>query len=84
MFNQDKFWVGAIIGFVFPAIAYFFVKFLKIDLHILGKEHLLYIASAVLNLIMMRLLYFRGRANTATGVIFSTFICAILFIILVR
>ena len=84
MFKQDKFWVGAIIGFIFPAIACFSVKFLKVDFHALGKEHLLYIASAVLNLIMMRFLYFRGRANTASGVIFSTFICAILFIILIR
>lgn len=84
MYKDDKFWLGVILGFVFPAIAYISVALLKTDLHVLGKEHILYIASALLNLIMMRYLYFRGRANTATGVIFSTFICALFFIILIR
>ena len=84
MYKQDKFWIGVIMGFVFPALAYLLVTYLKIDIHILGKEHILYIASALLNLIMMRWLYFLGKANTATGVIFATFICAVLFIILIR
>jgi hypothetical protein len=84
MYKGDKFWLGVILGLVFPLIAYISVTLLKFDVHILGKENILYIASALLNLIMMRFLYFQGRANTATGVIFSTFICALFFIILIR
>lgn len=84
MFKEDKFWLGAVIGFIFPLTAYCLVTYLELDIRILGKEHVLYIASALLNLIMMRWLYFLGKANTATGIILATFVCAVLFIILIR
>jgi hypothetical protein len=84
MFKADKFWIGAILGFIFPVIAFISVKFLKFDVHIAGKDNLLYIGAAILNLGIMRFYYSREKTNTAAGVIFATFICAILFILKIR
>ena len=84
MFNKDQFYIGAILGFIFPALAYISVNILKFDIHYAGKNHLLFIAAALLNLGIMRIYYSYNKTNTAAGLIFSTFICAILFIIMIR
>jgi hypothetical protein len=84
MFKNDQFVIGSLLGLLLPALAYISVELLKFDVQILGKPHLLYIAAAGLNLVMMRVFYRQGKANTASGVIFSTFISAILFVILNR
>lgn len=84
MFKKDKFLVGAFLGFIFPALAYLLVEILKRDVQIFGKKHLLYIGSVVVNLIIMRLFFKSDKAETAAGVIFSTFISALLFVFLNR
>lgn len=82
MFKTDKFLVGAVMGLVFPALAYLCVEILKWDAQFLGKKHLLYIASVVINLIVVRMCFKNDRMETGSGVIFSTFISALLFVIL--
>ena len=84
MFKNDHFLGGALLGFIFPVLAYVCVEILKLEVQFLGKKHLLYIASVVINLILLRLLYKTGKAETASGIIFSTFISALLFVILNR
>lgn len=84
MFKQDKFLVGALLGFIFPALAYLGVEILKLDVQFLGKKHLLYIGSVVINLIMLRLFFKWDRSETGAGIIFSTFISALLFVFLGR
>ena len=84
MFKKDQFLIGALLGLFLPALAYVFEEVLKLDVQFLGKPYLLYIAGAALNLIMMRVFYRQEKPNTASGVIFSTFISAILFVILNR
>lgn len=82
MFKEDRFLVGAVMGLIFPALAYLAVEIFKFDLQILGKKHLLYIASVVINLIAVRMYFRNDRMETASGVVFSTFISALLFVIL--
>ena len=82
MFKKDKFLTGAILGLIFPALAYLSVEILKFDIQILGKKYLLYILSVDINLIVVRLYFRNDRMETASGVVFSTFISALLFVIL--
>ncbi|HUH32485.1 MAG TPA: hypothetical protein VLZ28_00950 [Daejeonella sp.] len=82
MFKADKFIVGAIFGLAFPVLAYLSVEILKFDVQVLGKKYLLYIASVVINLIAVRIYFRNDKMETASGVVFSTFISALLFVIL--
>ena len=82
MFKKDNFLTGAIIGLILPVLAYLAVEIFKYDVQILGKKYLLYIASVVINLIVVRMYFRNDRMETASGVVFSTFISALLFVIL--
>ena len=84
MFKKDHFLGGVLLGFIFPVVAYVCVEILKLDVQFLGKKHLLYIGSVVINLLLLRLLFKSDRAQTASGILFSTFISALLFVILNR
>lgn len=82
MFKKDQFLVGAIMGLIFPALAYLSVEIFKVDVQILGKKYLLYIGSVIINLIAVRMYFKNDKMETASGVVFSTFISALLFVIL--
>lgn len=82
MFKKDNFLVGALLGMIFPSLAWFTVEILKFDFQFLGKKHLLYIGGAIINLVMMRFYFKYENVETASGIIFSTFISALLFVIL--
>jgi hypothetical protein len=84
MLNKDRFLTGMFLGLVPPGIAAFFVEILGYDGEILGKKHLLYIASVVINLLLLRFFFRSDRSEIARGIIFSTFISALLFVILNR
>lgn len=84
MIRKDNFLTGVLLGIIFPGIAFFLVEILNFDVQIFGKEHLLYIASAVINLVMLRFFFKYDRQNIATGLSFSTFVCGVLLIILLR
>jgi hypothetical protein len=84
MFKRDRFLAGLLLGVVSPAVAFFFVKVRGLDVELMGKKHLLYIASVVINLLLLRYFFRHDRAETASGIIFSTFISALLFVILNR
>lgn len=84
MLKKDNFLIGVLLGIIFPALAWFSVEILKFDLQFLGKKYLLYIAGAILNLILMRFYFKQSKGETAAGIIFSTFISALLFVILNR
>lgn len=84
MFKQDKFIIGVLLGLIGPALAFISVEILKFDVKIFGKDHLLYIVAAVINLIMLRMFFKYDKQSTATGISFSTFVCGIALIILLR
>lgn len=79
MLKRDNVWLGAVLGLVLPAIAYFFVEILKKNVKVLEKDDLLYIGCVALNLILVRYYFKEYKENTARGIIGSTFICAFIF-----
>lgn len=76
MFKKDSFWFGTVLGLILPAIAVYFVEILKMDIQFEGKNHLIYIIVAAINLILVRVYYGKGIEQTARGIIAVTFICA--------
>jgi hypothetical protein len=84
MFKKDKFLTGALMGVIPPALAWFIIEILKFDDEIFGKKHFFYIASVIVNLLILRYFFRNDRPETASGVIFSTFISALVFVILSR
>jgi hypothetical protein len=76
MFKKDSFWFGTVLGLILPAIAVYFVEVLKMDIQFEGKNHLVYILTAAINLILVRVYYGKGIEQTARGIIAITFICA--------
>jgi len=84
MFRKDRFLSGLLVGVISPAIAWFLVEILGFNGEILGKKHLLYIASVVINLLLLRFFFRSDRTQIASGIIFSTFISALVFVILNR
>jgi hypothetical protein len=84
MFKKDQFFTGLLVGVMSPAIAFFLVEIMGFNMEILGKKHLLYIASVVINLLLLRYFFRNDCTKTASGIIFSTFISALLFVILNR
>lgn len=81
MFKKDTFLFGAIIGFIAPVLVFICVEILKFDIQISGKKHILYIACAIANLILVRICFKQNRAKAAEGIMFSLFICGLLFYI---
>lgn len=79
MLKRDNVWLGAVLGLVLPAVAYFFVEILKKNVRVLEKDDLLYIGCVALNLILVRYYFKEYKENTARGIIGSTFICAFIF-----
>ena len=79
MLKRDNVWLGAVLGLILPAIAFFFVEILKKNIIILKKADLLYIGCVALNLLLVRYYFKEYKENTARGVIGSTFICAFIF-----
>ena len=79
MLKRDNVWLGAVLGLILPAIAFFIVEILKKNVRVLEKDDLLYIGCVALNLILVRYYFREYKENTARGIIGSTFICAFIF-----
>jgi len=79
MLKKDNFGTGGFIGLVFPTLAFVLEELLRIDFRFQKKEHLLYIAAILINLLMLRYFYGRGLEKTSRGIILSTII-SLLFV----
>lgn len=79
MFKKDNVWIGLILGFVLPGIAFFVTEVLKKNIRLLQKEDLMYIGCVALNLILVKYFYRIDKEDMAKGVVASTFICAFIF-----
>lgn len=79
MFQKNNVWLGAMLGLILPAAAFFFVEILKKNVALLQKNDLLYIGCVALNLLLVRYYFNQDKEQTAKGIIGSTFICAFIF-----
>ena len=76
MFSKDSFWLGSFFGSILPVVSVYLVEILKMDIQFQGKNYLVYIMVAAINLILVRVYYGKGIEQTARGIIGITFICA--------
>jgi tryptophan-rich sensory protein len=81
MFKSDKLFWGFLVGLIAPVLAFISEEVLNFNFQMSGKKDLLYIASAVVNLFMVRIFFKQERVKTAEGVMLSLFTCGLLYYI---
>jgi hypothetical protein len=79
MLPKNSMGLGAALGLVLPGIVFLFEEILNQDLRIFGKESILYLLSASVNLVLVRYYLRRDADSTARGLLLSTFICTLAF-----
>jgi len=84
MFKVNKLWTGSLIGLAMPLFSFFMVEVLKMDFRIQQKEHILYLACAAINLLLLRYYHNLGAEDTAKGIIASTFVSMFAILIFKR
>lgn len=76
--KRDNFVFGLVLGLLMPFIAYILAVNLDELFRTWGKEIFPYVMAAAINLIALRLFYKHGFPKVGMGILFSTFISAIL------
>ncbi|QBQ42800.1 hypothetical protein E2P86_17295 [Sphingobacterium psychroaquaticum] len=80
---RNSFWLGLLIGSVFPGIAYLLTQYSTVATSLFeGKEIGFYVLAVAINLFLVRLFYRRDtqQDKVAKGIVFVTFIALILFL----
>lgn len=80
---RNSFWVGLLIGLVFPLIAFLLTKYTDLSTRIFGGKEIGFYAVAVLvNMLLVRQFYRPSllKDNMAKGVVMITFLALILFL----
>lgn len=80
---KNSFWLGLFIGSIFPLLAFLLSRYTAWTSSFApGKEGLLYMVAAGMNLLIIRLLYRRDSPldRTAKGVVFITFIAMLAYV----
>jgi hypothetical protein len=81
MFKKDNIWLGVVAGLFLPAVAFGVVRIMKHYIALLAKDDLLYILCAAVNLVIVRYSIRKEKERTAHGIVASTFVCALIFIV---
>lgn len=82
---KNNFVLGAVLGVVFPLLAYLATTFTTIQTSLFAHKPIaLYIFAAVINLVAVRFLYRNGKEATANGVVLATFLAMMILIVLMR
>jgi len=89
LFKRDIFWLGIALGIIFPA--FFYVVLYLLDLlvlklantHMLVEQKYLYLVSIAINLFAIKYYFVNLKFDkTGRGVLFVTFIFALIYFIL--
>lgn len=78
--QQHPFLSGLGIGLLAPLCAHGLTRFTTLSVPFGSKQLGLYVIAALINLLIVRYFYRKGLEQTARGVIFTTFILAMLLI----
>jgi len=79
---RNNLWIGLGIGVFFPALAFALVRFTDLELHFLPEKPMaIYTIAVLLNLVLLRFVYRAGNDQTGKGIIVSTFLAMILYLI---
>lgn len=77
--------LGAVVGGVFPFIAYLLTKYTSLQANFLPEKPLaIYVLVAVVNIAIFRFAYRSGKESLAKGVLLMTFIAMIVLIYVVK
>ena len=79
MFAKDSLWLGAIMGFLPPALVYLVIGLMQKTNFYSGRNEILYLIAIALNLVLIRFLYRKDRELMARGIMLTTFLCTLLF-----
>ena len=80
---KNSFWLGLLLGLIFPLLAFLLSNYTALATKFpTGKEGILYMIAAGLNLLALRFLYKRDRPldQIAKGVIAITFLAMLAFL----
>ena len=79
---KNNSWIGLGIGTVSPVLAYILVRFTDLELHFLPEKPLaIYTIAVLVNLVLLRFAYRSGKDHLGKGIIASTFLAMILYLI---
>ncbi|WP_286775212.1 MULTISPECIES: hypothetical protein [Sphingobacterium] len=79
---KNNSWIGLGIGTVSPVLAYIIVRFTDLELHFLPEKPMaIYTIAALVNLVLLRFAYRSGKDHLGKGIIASTFLAMILYLI---
>jgi len=79
---KNNSWIGLGIGTVSPVLAYILVRFTDLELHFLPEKPMaIYTIAVLVNLVLLRFAYRSGKDHLGKGIIASTFLAMILYLI---
>ena len=82
---KNNSWIGLGIGTVSPVLAYILVRFTDLELHFLPEKPMaIYTIAVLVNLVLLRFAYRSGKDHLGKGIIASTFLAMILYLITQR
>jgi len=84
MFQKNSLLLGLLLGFILPGLALLFFNVLYKNIVLLGKPAIPYLVALGLNLIIIRICYKKDADQTGRGVMVSTFICMLLFVMVFK
>lgn len=79
---KNNLWIGVGIGAVFPALAHVLARFTDLELHFLPQKPMaIYTLAVLVNLVLLRFVYRAGNDNTGKGILVSTFLAMLLYLL---
>jgi hypothetical protein len=83
--QKDSLIVGVLIGALAPVLAYLSTNYTSLQQQFFAEKYIaFYVIAAVINLIIVRFAFRAGKASLAKGIILSTFLAMILFIVMTK
>lgn len=82
---KDSFWLGILVGTLAPILAYLLSTYMDLQTgYFVDKPNAMYVIAALVNLIVVRFTYRRGKISFARGVVFITFVAMLVLLISTR
>lgn len=83
--QKDSFIFGVLLGVIAPLIAYLVTTYTSFQqMYFAEKPIAFYVIAAVINLIIVRFTFRAGKQSLAKGILLTTFIAMILFIVMTK
>ena len=81
MLKRNSFAAGALLGLVFPVLAFIIAGLFKTDTYLVNKPALPYFIAVGLNLVLMRISFKKDGDMTVRGIMLATFLTLLVIFI---